>query len=121
MPQITDILYDMDSSQLICISTGGPASDVTWLRDDMIIPDSADYPRSQSIVDTERAEYRNVLGGPASSFQGNFTCIVENVRGRASGFLVLDGEWKEAPTVRLRLGLGLGTRATLVLAPISYI
>ena len=79
---------------LICTSTGGPATIVRWLRDNQVISSSdTRYGRSQIITDPETATYENILVGlELGTLLGEFTCIVENARGRANLTVQLDSK-----------------------------
>ena len=55
-------MYNVPSQTLICTSTGGPATTVTWIKDDIILStDRRLYEYSQVITDTASATYENRL------------------------------------------------------------
>ena len=65
---------------LTCISTGGPATTVTWTRGGTNVTYDNDHVLTQTVLDIETFEYNNTLtvtgveGGP-------YQCIVSNARG----------------------------------------
>ena len=58
---------------LTCISTGGPATTVTWTRDGA----AATGVTSQTVVDQEAITYNNTLT-VTGRLPGNYTCSVAN-------------------------------------------
>ena len=77
-PVISSITYNTTSGVVTCISTGGPATTVTWSRS------GPSYQQSKIVVDTINATYHNLLS--IKSFQvldytGTFNCTVCNNRG----------------------------------------
>ena len=68
---------------LNCISTGGPVTTVIWRKNNQQLSiDGVDYQQTQIIVNSENAEYRNILySNNAGNLVGVFTCIVQNARG----------------------------------------
>ena len=85
-PNITSLSFDGVTISLSCISVGGPASNVTWIRDGVVIPEnSASYTKSQQILDRNGSTYRNILTGANSNdVLGTFECVVQNARGEDS-------------------------------------
>ena len=64
---------------LTCVSTGGPATTVTWTRDGAIVSNDANYVFTKTVTNQLTATYSNVLrvtGGEP----GCYTCSVANVR-----------------------------------------
>jgi hypothetical protein len=80
---------------LICISIGGPATNVTWKRSKTNLEiDGTIYQQSQIITNTQNAEYRTMLTLPTTSienFDTTYECIVENHRGSENASLKLQG------------------------------
>ena len=70
---------------LTCMSTGGPATTVTWMKDNQILQiDGRIYRQKQRIIHTSNATYENILySDDAANLVGVLTCIVENARGRS--------------------------------------
>ena len=63
------------------MSTGGPATSVSWQRNGVDI--SGSFPNFQHVSSTLDAEYRNVLqlDGAPEIVIGDYTCQVTNSRG----------------------------------------
>ena len=83
---ITSMTYESGSQTLVCTSTGGPATSVTWSRDNTpLVVDGTTYEHSQIITDTNTATYQNRLRivSKSSSLSGSYTCYVANSRGEA--------------------------------------
>ena len=77
--------YSTSSGTLSCVSTGGPASTVSWRKDGVPITSSS-YTQSQIVVDTETATYHNLLSISSSNirdYNGTFSCTVSNSRGHS--------------------------------------
>ena len=74
---------------LMCMSSGGPATTVTWVKDNQILQiDGRIYRHEQRIINTTHATYENILySDDAVNLVGVFTCIVENARGRSEMIL----------------------------------
>ena len=90
-PSITSLLFDRNSSTLICTSTGGPPTTVTWKKDDIIVNPST-YEQSQRLVNAESATYESTLfSDDVTNFVGTFTCEVRNARGTVEETVELRG------------------------------
>ena len=64
--------YDSDEQTLTCISTGGPATTVTWTKDSTTVTEGT----TETVLnDPVTAEYTHTLTVTAS---GVYTCIVSN-------------------------------------------
>ena len=77
---------------LICTSTGGPATNVTWKKNQTKL--EIDGTQSQIITDTQNAEYKTMLTLPMTNIEyldSTYECIVENGRGSGSASLKLEG------------------------------
>ena len=89
------LTFDPTSNTLACISTGGPATTVTWRRDDLEITPNATYQQTKTLVYPEKGTYQTVLTIDPSVGQqgivGTYNCTVENVRGKSSMTLVVTG------------------------------
>ncbi|MCG8624552.1 MAG: immunoglobulin domain-containing protein, partial [Proteobacteria bacterium] len=79
------VQYDRTSQTITCTSTGGPATDVTWSKDNINITLTTGnlYEHSQIIINTTSATYENRLRivDKSSEVAGNYTCQVTNSRG----------------------------------------
>ena len=91
------IQYDRTSRTITCISTGGPATDVTWSKDNVNIRLSVEdlYEHSQIIIDTTSATYENRLRivDKSSEAAGTYTCSITNSRGGMNGSLYIQGNY----------------------------
>ena len=66
-----DLMYDSDQLTLTCISTGGPATNVTWTRDSTTVTEG-----TQTVLnDPETAHYTHTLNVTTA---GVYKCIVAN-------------------------------------------
>ena len=88
--------YDRTSQTITCTSTGGPATDVTWSKDNVNIRLSMGglYEHSQIIINTTSATYENRLRivDKSSEAAGNYTCKVTNSGGSMNGSLYIQGD-----------------------------
>ena len=98
---ISNILvkYDRIHQIIVCTSTGGPATDVTWYKDKeqiMTPSEGGTYNYSQIITNTTSATYENRLRivDKSSDAAGNYTCQVTNSRGGMNGSLYIQGSHK---------------------------
>ncbi len=89
-PNITHLgfTYGHVSSNLTCISTGSPATAVTWMRDSqpLSLPDDT-YTQIQTITDRRLSTYETVLiiDAAATDITGHtYNCTVLNALGTAS-------------------------------------
>ena len=74
---LSDFKYSVNDAVLICISTGGPATTVTWTRDSEIIPDNKNT-QVTVLDDSSTGKYIHTLkisGIPVSSV---YECSVSN-------------------------------------------
>ena len=77
-PVISSLTYNTTTGVVTCISTGGPATTVTWSRS------GPSYQQSKIVVDTINATYHNLLSIKSSQvldYTGTFNCTVCNSRG----------------------------------------
>lgn len=89
---IDNLDFDTETQTFTCISSGGPASTVTWRRNNR----SADvkYNRHQQIVNTITAEYHNILALDSEEPEnvvGHYVCSISNERGTTETTLQLQG------------------------------
>ena len=94
-PSGISLTFNPKSNTLTCISTGGPATTVTWSRDGVEITPNATYQQTKSLVYPDKGTYQTVLTIDTSVGQqgivGTYNCTVENVRGKNSKALVVTG------------------------------
>ena len=100
---ITNVLvkYDRIHQTIVCTSTGGPATDVTWYKDNahiMTFNEGGTYNYSQIIINTISATYENRLRivDKSSEAAGNYTCQVTNPRESVNGSLYIQGNYNYA-------------------------
>ena len=65
------VTYDSDQLTLTCISTGGPATTVSWTRDSVNVGEGTET----VLNDTETARHTHTL---TISLAGEYTCTVAN-------------------------------------------
>ncbi len=81
---------------LNCITTGSPATTVTWTKDGTVLAASSSYRMSQSLLNGVTATYYNyleVLSGPYSVV-GSYSCEVSNTIGRDRQNMTYNGNRK---------------------------
>ena len=95
-PIVTGLTYDDQSRTLTCTSTGGPATNVTWRRDGVMITVNATHQQTKSLVDSVTSTYQTVLNIDQSldrwNITGTYSCTVENDRGESSETVVVPGK-----------------------------
>ena len=83
-PVISSMRYDSSSRTIVCTSIGGPATNVTWTRNDTtLMVDGSTYQQSQIITNTIYAVYENRLTIGRGNQGGVYTCMIENAMGVA--------------------------------------
>ena len=95
-PTIMGMVYDEESRSVRCISTGSPATVVSWMKDGVIIDEpSTDYTLTQTITDRATSTYNNILTvneGAPGGVTGTYTCTVTNDIGTATGQVMAVGK-----------------------------
>ena len=94
LPNITDLTYDEENRTLTCVSTGSPATTVSWIRDGLSIDDSTHYTHTQTVTDRASSTYSNVLTvseGAPGGVAGTYTCTVSNELGNSTRGVVAVG------------------------------
>ena len=92
-PRITHLEFTHDpiSSTLTCISTGSPATTVTWMKDGQPLTiDGSTYFLTHTVIYGRRTTYENVLTINAevySIYRHMYTCTVVNALGSDSKIL----------------------------------
>ena len=91
-PSVSLVSYSHASQTLNCTSSGGPATKVTWRKNNVIIPlTSSTYQQSQRVADEVISIYYNFLSINSSNIEdhsGNFSCTVENNRGSSEDYFL---------------------------------
>ena len=98
------VKYDGIHQTIVCTSTGGPATDVTWYMDNahiMTPNEGGAYSYSQIITNTTSAIYENRLRivDKSSQAAGNYTCQVTNLRGSVNRSLYIQGNYNYAKDI----------------------
>ena len=92
---MVNITVDPNINELVCISTGGPATTVLWGKNSqLLITDGTTYRQSQRIVSKEDATFENILHISTDSianYNATYECIVMNLVGNDSMSLRLEG------------------------------
>ena len=92
-PNVTGLTFDDQSRTLTCTSTGGPATTVTWRRDEVLITLNDTHQQTKRIVDNVTSTYQTVLTIDPSvgwdDIVGTYNCTVENDRGESSETVVI--------------------------------
>ena len=89
IPSISELTFNATTRTLTCISTGGPATNVTWrMGVSELTVDGSTYQFMQTLTDRTTSTYTNVLTIASSDLTpilgSIFTCEVENTRGAAT-------------------------------------
>ena len=96
LPDVTSLTFDDQFRTLTCTSTGGPATTVTWRRDEVVITLNDTYKQTKRLVDAVNGTYQTVLTiDPSvgwSDIVGTYNCTVENDRGESSETVIVPGE-----------------------------
>ena len=90
-PNITDLTYEEEGHTLTCVSTGSPATTVSWMRDGVSIDD---YNLTQTVTDRYSSTYSNVLTvseGAPGGVTGTYSCTVSNLLGNSTREVVAVG------------------------------
>ena len=91
-PTVTGVTFD-NADTLTCTSSGGPATEVKWRRNCVIVqPSDTNYVQSQNVTDTALATYDNTLKLTGTSNDGVYTCSVSNARGYGNGLTGVGGK-----------------------------
>ena len=91
---MTSLQYNRTSQTIVCRSTGGPATDVRWLKDGVIVSSDGElYEHSQIVINTTTSTYENrlILIEKSSRVAGVYTCQVTNLRGSWNESLTIEG------------------------------
>ena len=74
---ILESKYSINDAVLTCISTGGPATTVTWTRDSEIIPDN-DHTQVSVLDNSVTGQYTHTLNISGMTVPGVYGCSVSN-------------------------------------------
>ena len=86
-------MLNRDTKSLVCISGGGPATKLTWMKNNLpLFIDGNHYRQHQTVVDSANAVYINTLQADVqANLVGTFTCTVENARGKGTKSISTSG------------------------------
>ena len=95
-PSISDLTYQEENCTLTCVSTGSPATTVSWMKDGQPLTiDGSTYHLTQTITDRSSSTYSNVLTvseTAPSGVAGTYNCTVTNELGSVSSDVVAVGK-----------------------------
>ena len=94
---MVDVTYDHQANALVCTSTDGPATNVTWKKNGLELNfEGTNYQQTKRIVFTENATYQTTLhisNDSIENYNATYECVVINSRGNDSlRTTVLEGE-----------------------------
>ena len=108
-PNITKFKLDRESRTLTSTSTGGPATNVTWRRDGVMITHNATHQQTKMVVDATRSIYNNILTIVQSVAEHNvyglYSCTVENPLGISNRTEKYSGESNKLAIMQIPLAL----------------
>ena len=73
---------------MTCISTGGPATNVTWTRDSEILPDNGDNTHKTLLENKELGQYIHSLKVTGTVVSGVYGCSVSNSKPSSAKALI---------------------------------
>lgn len=95
-PQIENIYFSANHQSLTCVSANGPATDVIWERNEVILSlDGIKYSQIQLINNTTESIYVNTLyirNLNPEDVAGNYSCTIRNLRDSMKQGLEIKGE-----------------------------
>ena len=81
-PIIESLIYDEEDHSLTCVSTSSPATNVTWMKNDIpLFIDGSTYQLTQTVTDRATSTYSNVLTiteRVPTGVAGTYSCQVSN-------------------------------------------
>ena len=93
------LVYDSTTTSLICQSTGGPATSVRWIREEVeLVTSGEEFEAVQIIMDTALSLFLNILSLRHANERDNlgaYSCVVENSRGSSTADVQVVGESKD--------------------------
>ena len=103
-----NLTYHEENLIVTCVSTGSPATNVSWMKDGLSIDDSTHYTLTQTITNRTNSTYSNVLTvseGVPGGVAGTYTCTVSNELGSNSEEVEAVGEFTGAVHAHLDIQL----------------
>ena len=93
---ISTLTYQEEDRTLTCVSTGSPATTVSWMKDGQSLSiDGSTYQLTQTVTDRASSTYSNVLTVSETAptgVAGTYTCTVSNDLGSGSMNVTAVGE-----------------------------
>ena len=94
-PVVDGIVYDPNTTALVCTSSGGPATHVQWRASEkQLVFSESTYQQTQKVlftVNSTTETYLHFHNQSIDSFNTTYECIVSNSRGMNSSQIVLEG------------------------------
>ena len=96
-PVVDGMMYDPNTTDLVCISSGGPATDVSWKSNGKLLDLSMSettYRQTQRIISTEHSTFEmslHILNKSIENFNTTYECTVMNSKGNDSSAISLEG------------------------------
>lgn len=90
---ISSFNFSSITQELICISTGGPATTIIWRKNNETINNQ--YRQTQKILDTDNSIYENILflgEEEPIAIIGHYSCVVSNNRNNTIANFRITGE-----------------------------
>lgn len=77
---VDSLTYDRGAQTLVCTSSGGPVTNITWTKDGSALIRTSKFFYSQAILDTVSATYQHnvTILNKTSGDSGDYGCIVSN-------------------------------------------
>ena len=98
-PFITSLIYNDEDNTLTCVSTGSPATNVTWMKEGHPLSfDRYAYQLTQMITDRATSTYSNVLTineKAPTGVAGTYGCQVSNQIGSDYQDVIAVGEYDQ--------------------------
>ena len=89
-------MFEAITQSFICISADGPATHVIWKRNGVILSTQGiTYTQVQQITNMTKSIYISILeirGIAPSEVAGNYSCLINNLRGSDERNLEIKGE-----------------------------
>ena len=87
-PSVANLTYNSERRTLTCVSTGSPATTVSWTKDgDKLTVDGTTYRMTQTVEDRTTSTYENVLALSGDD-TGVYKCTVVNALGGSSAGII---------------------------------
>ena len=86
-------MYNETTNTLTCVSTGSPATTVSWEKDGVPLSiDGSTYQLTQTVTDRTTSTYSNVLTvSETVPIAGSYICSISNEIGSTSSSVIVEG------------------------------